>query len=134
MTRLLALGHTVDLGMECWGVTVSRESIYISSSESGEANIGIYDLTGKKKRMIGPYNGKDGKVLIKRHLYIAVSNDEASGVRTIQDLLYMICSGLFLKELSPLLGFGEALSIDSINPHHSRYLQTGTMVNSEDPD
>ena len=24
--------------------------------------------------------------------------------------------------------------IDSINPHHSRYLQTGTLVNSEDPD
>ena len=24
--------------------------------------------------------------------------------------------------------------IDSINPHHSRYLQTGPLVNSEDPD
>ena len=65
VTPSLALGHTVDLGMECHGVTVSRESIYISFSKSGEGKIGIYDLTGKKKRIIDPYNGKDGKVLIE---------------------------------------------------------------------
>ena len=76
VTPSLALGHTVNLGMECWGVTVTRESIYISFFESGEGNIGIYDLTGKKKRIIDQYNGKDGKVLIKSPWYIAVSNDE----------------------------------------------------------
>ena len=76
VTPSLALGHTVDLGMECEGVTVSRESIYISFSESGEGKIGIYDLTGKKKRIIDQYNDKDGKVLIKRPCCIAVSNDE----------------------------------------------------------
>ena len=76
LTPSLALGHTVDLGMECYGVAVSRESIYISFSVSGEGKIGIYDLTGKKKRIIDPYNGKDGNVLIKYPYYIAVSNDE----------------------------------------------------------
>ena len=76
VTPSLALGHTVDLGMQCYGVTVSRESIYILFSESGEGKIGIYDLTGKKKRIFGPYNGKDGKELIKWPFYIAVSNDE----------------------------------------------------------
>ena len=76
VTPSLALGHTVDLGMECWAVTVSRESIYISFSVSGEGKIGIYDLTGKKKRIIDQYNGKDGNVLIKYPWYIAVSNDE----------------------------------------------------------
>ena len=76
VTPSLALGHTVDLGMECRGVTVSRESIYISFSESGGGKIGIYDLTGKKKRIIDQYNGKDGNVLIKYPDYIAVSNDE----------------------------------------------------------
>ena len=76
VTPSLALGHTVDLGMECRGVTVSRESIYILFSVSGEGKIGIYDLTGKKKRIIDPYNGKDGNVLIKGPWYIAVSNDE----------------------------------------------------------
>ena len=76
VTPSLALDHTVDLRMECRGVTVSRESIYISFSVSGEGKIGVYDLTGKKKRIIDPYNGKDGKVLIKRPWYIAVSNDE----------------------------------------------------------
>ena len=76
VTPSLALGHTVDLGMECRGVTVSRESIYILFSVSGRGNIGIYDLTGKKKRIIDPYNGKDGKVLIEYPYYIAVSNDE----------------------------------------------------------
>ena len=76
VTPSLALGHTVDLGVQCRGVTVSRESIYISFSESGEGKIGIYDLTGKKKLIIDQYNGKDGKVLIKYPWYIAVSNDE----------------------------------------------------------
>ena len=76
VTPSLALGHTVDLGMECMGVTVSRESIYISFLESGEGKIGIYDVTGKKKRIIDQYNGKDGNVLIKYPWYIAVSNDE----------------------------------------------------------
>ena len=76
VTPSLALGHTVDLAMVCRGVAVSRESIYISFSESGEGKIGMYDLTGKKKRIINPYNGKDGKVLIKYPWYIAVSNDE----------------------------------------------------------
>ena len=76
VTPSLALGHTVDLGMECDGVAVSRESIYISFSVSGEGKIGIYDLTGKKKRIIDQYNGKDGNVLIKSPWYIAVSNDE----------------------------------------------------------
>ena len=71
-----ALGHTVDLGVQCRGVTVSRESIYISFSESGGGKIGIKDLTGKKKRIIDQYNGKDGKVLITNPFYIAVSNDE----------------------------------------------------------
>ena len=76
VTPSLALGHTVDLGMQCRGVTVSRENIYISFSESGGGKIGIYDLTGKKKRIIDQYNGKDGKVLIEYPWYIAVSNDE----------------------------------------------------------
>ena len=76
VTPSLALGHTVDLGMKCYGVTVSRECIYISFSESGEGKIGIYDVTGKKKRIIDQFNGKDGKVLIKFPYYIAVSNDE----------------------------------------------------------
>ena len=71
VTPSLALGHTVDLGMECQGVTVSRESIDILFSESGEDKIGIYDLTGKKKRIVDQFNDKDGKVY-----YIAVSNDE----------------------------------------------------------
>ena len=76
VTPSLALDYTVDFGMECRGVTVSRESIYILFSVSGEGKIGIYDLTGKKKRIIDQYNGKDGKVLIKSPWYIAVSNDE----------------------------------------------------------
>ena len=76
VTPSLALGHTVDLGMECRGATVSRESIYILFSVSGEGKIGIYDLTWKKKRIIDQYNGKDGNVLIKYPWYIAVSNDE----------------------------------------------------------
>ena len=76
VTPSLALGHKVDLGMRCYGVAVSRESIYISLVDSGEWKIGIYDLTGKKKRMICPYNCEDGKLLFKEPYYIDVSNDE----------------------------------------------------------
>ena len=76
VTPSLALGDKVDLGMKCWGVAVSRESIYISSVDSGECKIGIYDLTGKKKRIINPYNCNDGKLLFKEPLYIDVSNGE----------------------------------------------------------
>ena len=72
MTPSLVLGHTLDLGMECQGVTVSRESIYILFSELGEDKIGIYDLTGKKKRIIDQFNGKDGKVLNKLLYYILI--------------------------------------------------------------
>ena len=122
VTHSLALGRTVDLGMECWGVTVSRESIYISLSESGEGKIGIYDLTGKKKRIIGPYNGKDGKVLIKSPWYIAVSNDEklfvpgesstptvycleSSGnvLYTVSNPLFKECNGISVDENENLL-------------------------------
>ena len=121
VTPSLALGHTVDLGMECRGVTVSRESIYISFSKSGEGKIGIYDLTGKKKRIIDPYNGKDGKVLIDWPKYIAVSNDEkifVSGFSTTTvyclessgNVLYTVsnplckdCSGISVDENENLL-------------------------------
>ena len=122
VTPSLALGNTVDLGMECHGVTVSRESIYISFSESGEGKIGIYDLTGKEKRIIGPYNGKDGKVLIKWPFYIAVSNDEklfvsdesststvscleSSGnvLYTVSNSLFKYCRGISVDENKNLL-------------------------------
>ena len=125
VTPSLALGHTVDLGMECRGVTVSRESIYISFSESGGGKIGIYDFTGKKKRIIDPYNGKDGKVLIKWPYYIAVSNDEkifvsgynvesstptvycleSSGnvLYTVSNPLFKDCSGISVDENKNLL-------------------------------
>ena len=125
VTPSLALGHTVDLGMECRGVTVSRESIYISLTKSREGKIGIYDLTGKKKRIIDPYNGKDGKVLIKWPYYIAVSNDEkifVSGVDvqsstptvyclessgnvlyTVSNPLFKDCSGISVDENENLL-------------------------------
>ena len=76
VTPSLALGHKVDLGMECWGVTVSRESIYISSAVSGDCKIGIYDLTGKQKLMIGPYSYNDGKLMFKKPYHIDVWNDE----------------------------------------------------------
>ena len=76
VTPSLALGSTVELGMKCSGVAVMRENIYISSVDSGECKIGIYDLTGKQKRIIGPYNCKDGKLLFKEPYYIDVSNDE----------------------------------------------------------
>ena len=76
VTPSLALGHKVDLGMKCWGVTVSRESIYISLADSEECKIGIYDLTGKQKLMIGPYSDNDGKLMFKKPYYIDVLNDE----------------------------------------------------------
>ena len=75
MTPSLALGHTLDLGMECQGATVSRESIYILFSESGEDKIGIYDHTGKKKRIIDQLNDKDGKVLNKLLYYILILHE-----------------------------------------------------------
>ena len=122
VTPSLALGHTVNLGMECMGVTVSRESIYISFFESGEGKIGIYDLTGKKKRIIGPYNGKDGKVLIEFPCNIAVSNDdklfvsdgsstptvyclESSGkvLYTVSNPLFEACRGIIVDENENLL-------------------------------
>ena len=122
VTPSLALGHTVNLWMECRGVTVSHESIYISFSESGEGKIGIYDLTGKKKRIIDQYNGKDGKVLITLPFYIAVSNDEklfvsdrsspptvycleSSGnvLYTVSNPLFKDCSGISVDENENLL-------------------------------
>ena len=116
VTPSLALGHTVDLGMECWGVTVSRESIYISFSESGGGKIGIYDLTGKKKRIIDPYNGKDGKVLIKWPYYIAVSNDEkifVSGESSTATVYCLESSGNVLYTVSnPLFKVCRGISVD----------------------
>ena len=116
VTPSLALGHTVDLGMECWGVTVSRESIYISFLESGEGKIGIYDLTGKKKRIFGPYNGKDGNVLIKRSWYIAVSNDEqifVSGESSTPTVYCLESSGNVLYTVSnPLFKNCRGISVD----------------------
>ena len=116
VTPSLALGHTVDLGMQCRGVTVSRESIYISFSESGEGKIGMYDLTGKKKRIIDQYNGKDGKVLIKRPLYIAVSNDEkifVSGKSSTTTVFCLESSGNVLYTVSnPLFKDCTGISVD----------------------
>ena len=85
VTPSLALGHKVDLGMECRGVAVSRESIYISLADSEECKIGIYDLTGKQKLMIGPYSCNDGKLLFKKTLYIDVLNDEKVFVSDVDD-------------------------------------------------
>ena len=84
VTPSLALGHKVDLGMECRGLTVSRESIYISLADSGEWKIGIYDLTGKQKLMIGPYRYNDGKLLFKQPYYIDVLNDEKIFVSDVE--------------------------------------------------
>ena len=119
VTPSLALGNTVDLGMECRGVAVSRESIYISLSESGEGKIGIYDLTGKKKRIIDPYNGKDGKVLIEWPHYIAVSNDEkifVSGYDVKSSTTTVYClesSGNVLYTVSnPLFKACRGISVD----------------------
>ena len=85
VTPSLALGHKVDLRMECRGVAVSRESIYISLADSEECKIGIYDLTGKQKLMIGPYNYNDGTLLFKQPLYIDVLNDEKIFVSDVDD-------------------------------------------------
>ena len=85
VTPSLALGHKVDLGMKCRGVAVSRESIYISFVDSGECKMGIYDLTGKQKLMIGPYNCNDGKLMFKKPYYIDVLNDEKIFVSDIDD-------------------------------------------------
>ena len=86
VTSSLALGDKVDIGMNCRGVAVSRESIYISSVDSGGCKIGIYDLTGKKKRMINPYTCKDGSNLqFKKPLYIDVLNDEKIFVSDVDD-------------------------------------------------
>ena len=85
VTPSLALGHKVDLGMKCCGVTVSRESIYISLADSEECKIGIYDLTGKQKLMIGPYSCEDGKLLFKQPYYIDVWNDEKIFVSDVDD-------------------------------------------------
>ena len=116
VTPSLALGHTVDLGMECRGVTVSRESIYISLSESGEGKIGMYDLTGKKKRIIDQYNGKDGKVLIKSPWYIAVLNDEklfVSGGYATPAVYCLESSGNVLYSVSnPLFKDCSGISVD----------------------
>ena len=45
-------------------------------ADSGECKIGIYDLTGKQKLMIGPYSYNDGKLMFKKPYYIDVLNDE----------------------------------------------------------
>ena len=116
VTPSLALGRTVDLGVQCRGVTVSRESIYISFSESGEGKIGIYDLTGKKKRIIDQYNGNDGKVLIKYPWNIAVSNDEkiyVSGGSSTPTVYCLESSGNVLYTVSnPLLKVCSGISVD----------------------
>ena len=85
VTPSLALGRKVDLGMQCWGVAVSRESIYISFDDSGECKIGIYDLTGKQKLMIGPYCYNDGKLLFKQPYYIDVLYDEKIFLSDVDD-------------------------------------------------
>ena len=85
VTPSLALGHKVDLGMECRGVAVSRERIYISFIDLGECKIGIYDVTGKQKLMIGPYSCNDGKLMFKGPFYIDVLNDEKIFVSDVDD-------------------------------------------------
>ena len=88
VTPSLALGHKVDLEMECRGVAVSRESIYISLEDSGEFKIGIYDLTGKQKLMISPHSCNDGKLMFKQPYYIDVWNDEKIFVSDVDDKSY----------------------------------------------
>ena len=116
VTPSLAFGHTVDLGMQCRDVSVSRESIYITFPESGEGKIGIYDLTGKKKRIIDQYNGKDGNVLIKYPWYIAVSNDEkifVSGESPTPTVYCLESSGNVLYTVSnPLFKDCSGISVD----------------------
>ena len=85
VTPSLALGDKVDLGMICCGVAVSRESIYISFLDSGQCKIGIYDLTGKQKLMIGPHSYNDGKLLFKEPCYIDVWNDEKIVISDVDD-------------------------------------------------
>ena len=85
VTPSLALGHKVDLGMECMGVAGSRESIYISSVDLGECKIGIYDLTGKQKLMLDPHSYNDGRLLFKQPYYIDVSNNEKIFVSDVDD-------------------------------------------------
>ena len=72
----LALGHKVDLGMEVRGATVAHRRIYISIVDSGGSKIVIYALSGNKKRTLGPYDRKDGKLLFQKPYNIDVSNDE----------------------------------------------------------
>ena len=85
VTPSLALGHKVDLGMQCQGVAVSRESIYISLADSEECKIGIYDLTGKQKLMISPHSYKGRKLMFKQPYYIDVLNDEKIFVSDVGD-------------------------------------------------
>ena len=124
VTPSLALGHKVDLGMKCRGAAVSRESIYISFVDTGECKIGIYDLTGKQKLMIGPYSYNDGKLLFKKPLYIDVYNEkifvsdvdntlntstvyclESNGnvLSTISDPPFKLCLGISVDENENLL-------------------------------
>ena len=115
VTPSLALGHKVDLGMKCRGVAVSRESIYISFVDSGECKIGIYDLTGKKKHILSPYNCKDGSNLqFKNTLYIDVLNDEKIFVSDVDDKSNT--STVYCLESN-----GNVLSTIS-NPSYKRYL------------
>ena len=115
----LALGHKVDLGMKCWGVAFSRESIYISFDDSGECKIGIYDLTGKQKLMIGPYSYNDGTLLFKQPYYIYVLNDEkifVSDVGSFSNTSTVYClesNGNVLSTISnPSLKFCRGISVD----------------------
>ena len=85
VTPSLALGHKVDLGMKCWGVTASRKSIYVLLVDSEECKIGIYDLTGKQKLMISPHSCNDGTILFKQPYYIYVLNDEKIFVSGVGD-------------------------------------------------
>ena len=82
---------------------------------SGEGKIGIYDLTGKKKRIIDPYDIKDGKVLIERP-YIAVSNDEKLFVSSESSTPTVYClerGGKVLYTVSnPLFKDCSGISVD----------------------
>ena len=71
-----ALNHKIDLGIECRGVTVSHEGILVTLPGAGGSKIGMYDLTGKEKCIIGPYDCKDGKIHFNQPWFITVSNDE----------------------------------------------------------
>ena len=119
VTPSLALGHKVDLGMECWGVAVSRESIYISLADSGECKIGIYDLTGKQKLMISPHSCNDGTLLFKQPYLIDVLNDEkifVSDIDYISNTSTVYClesNGNVLSTISnPSLKWCRGISVD----------------------